>query len=129
MGRRTKGWGLKGLLLGALFAALSKPTAWGLDAPGGSHFDIVVVSKGVALVPSIMRLLVIEEGRIRLFNLNGQQQGIAIPTRGEVTVAVSASRIIVADEGRVRIFDPNGTQQGLAISIRNAPATPPPFKP
>lgn len=120
---------MKRLLLGALFATLLKSTAWGLEAPGGSHFDVVVVSKGVALLPSVMRLLVIEEGRIRLFNFNGQQQGIAIPTRGEVTVAVSASRIIVTDEGRVRIFDPNGTQQGLTIPIRNAPVAPPSFKP
>ena len=129
MGRMAKRWNLTGLLLGVLFAALSEPTAWGLDAPGGSPCHIVAISKGVALVPSVMRLLVIEEGRIRLFNLNGHQQGIAIPTRGEVTVAVSASRIIVADEGRVRIFDPNGTQQGLAIPIRNTPVTPPSFEP
>ena len=79
---------------------------------------VVGVSNGVALLPGVGRLLVLDAGRLRLFDSNGSQIGIGIPIRGQASVAVSAARIIVTDEGRVRIFDPNGFQRGIAIRAR-----------
>jgi len=77
--------------------------------------EIVTISEGAILVASGTRLLVIDDDRVRIFNLNGYQLGTSIRTRGRVAIGVVDSRIVIADDGRVRIFDVNGGQLGTSI--------------
>lgn len=44
--------------------------------------EIVTISEGAVLVASGTRLLVIDDGRVRIFNLNGSQLGTSIQTIG-----------------------------------------------
>jgi len=77
--------------------------------------EIVTISEGAVLVASGTRLLVIDDDRVRIFNLNGSQLGTSIRTRGKVAIGVVDNRIVIADDGRVRIFNLNGSQLGTSI--------------
>ena len=129
MGRWKKGFGL-GILSVNLLLAFWAPRVSGQTwvADRCSHEllypAVVTPSGGTALAISGTRLLVVDQGRVRIFNLNGTQLGTTIPTTGMVAIVVINSRIVVADDGRIRLFDLNGNQLGTSIQMRHDSRSP-----
>lgn len=110
---------------GAVVSGRSRQsTAPAIFVPGPVWFGVQdqLVSPYPLLIPqspgTVMtgtRLVVVEGGRVRLFDLNGNALSRAIRTHGSASVAILATRILVTDDGRVRVYDWNGNQQGTEI--------------
>ncbi len=105
------------VVIGTAFSFPGSSAAGRFIVPGYPFYcpEIVTISEGAVLVASGTRLLVIDDGRVRIFNLNGYQLGTSIRTRGRAAIGVVDNRIVISDDGRVRIFNLNGGQVGTSI--------------